>query len=67
MERAMELFQKAIHLSRTESEMAHLYSLLDAAHAQLKVAKNLGITIPSMEPQMWWTRKITMLFLLCID
>ena len=52
MERAMELFQKAIHLSRTESEMAHLYSLLDAAHAQLKVAKNLGITIPSMEPQM---------------
>lgn len=52
MERAMELFQKAIHLSRTESEMAHLYSLLDAAHAQLKVAKNLGITLPSMEPQM---------------
>lgn len=46
MEKAMDLFQKAIHLSRTESEMAHLYSLLDAAHAQLKVAKNLGITLP---------------------
>ncbi|VDI31838.1 mitochondrial import receptor subunit TOM70 [Mytilus galloprovincialis] len=46
MQKAMDLFQKAIHLSRTESEMAHLYSLLDAAHAQLKVAKNLGITLP---------------------
>jgi import receptor subunit TOM70 len=48
MEKAIELFQKAISLSRTESEMAHLFSLADAAKAQLNVAKNLGINLPSL-------------------
>ena len=48
MERAIELFQKAISLSRTESEIAHLFSLSDAAKAQLNVAKKLGINLPSL-------------------
>lgn len=47
MDKAMEYFERAIGLARTESEMAHLYSLLDAAKAQLQVAKNLGIPMPS--------------------
>ncbi|KAJ8316347.1 hypothetical protein KUTeg_006361 [Tegillarca granosa] len=47
MDKAMEYFERAIGLARTESEMAHLYSLLDAAKAQLQVAKNLGIQMPS--------------------
>lgn len=48
MEKAVELFQKAISLSRTESEMAHLFSLSDAAKAQLNVAKKLGINLPGL-------------------
>lgn len=46
MEGAVEMFEKAIALSKSESEMAHLYSLLDAAQVQMKVAKKLGIPIP---------------------
>jgi len=45
--RAIELFDQAIPLAKTEVEIAHLYSLKDAALAQLKVAKNLGVTLPS--------------------
>ncbi|XP_033757911.1 mitochondrial import receptor subunit TOM70-like [Pecten maximus] len=47
MDNAMGHFQKAIEYSRTESEMAHLFSLLEAAKAQLNVAKNFGIQLPS--------------------
>ena len=54
MDKAMEYFQSAIDLARTESEMAHLYSLLDAAKAQLNVAKNLGIPLPSALGAMSW-------------
>ncbi|XP_069115715.1 mitochondrial import receptor subunit TOM70-like [Argopecten irradians] len=48
MDKAMEHFQRAIEYSRTESEMAHLFSLLEAAKAQLNVAKNFGIQLPSL-------------------
>jgi len=48
LEKAIELFNRAIELSKTEAEMAHLFSLLDAAVAQSRVAKNLGIHLPSM-------------------
>lgn len=48
LDKAVELFNKAIDLSRSEAEMAHLYSLLDAATAQAKVAQRLGIQLPSM-------------------
>lgn len=46
MEASVGMFQKAISLSKSESEMAHLFSLLDAAQVQMKVAKKLGIPIP---------------------
>ncbi|KAL3886826.1 hypothetical protein ACJMK2_026791 [Sinanodonta woodiana] len=52
MNKAVELFNKAISLCRTENEMSHLYSLLNAAQAQLKVARNLGIQIPMGIPPM---------------
>ena len=45
---AIGLFTKAINLAKTEVEMAHLYSLLDAAVAQSHVAKNFGIQVPGM-------------------
>lgn len=48
LEKAVELFQKAIDLSRTELEMVHLYSLRNAAIAQLNVAKKLGLDLSSL-------------------
>ena len=45
---AITLFNKAISLAKTEVEMAHLFSLLDAAMAQAKVAKNFGIQVPTL-------------------
>ncbi|XP_013405522.1 mitochondrial import receptor subunit TOM70 [Lingula anatina] len=47
---AIDLFNKAISLAKTEMEMAHLFSLLDAAMAQSKVAQNFGIQVPTMGP-----------------
>lgn len=40
---AIDLFNKAIGLARTENEMTHLFSLRDAAISQLKVTTKLGI------------------------
>ncbi|KAF5304549.1 hypothetical protein FQA39_LY09600, partial [Lamprigera yunnana] len=40
---AIDLFNKAITLARTELEMTHLFSLRDAAISQLKVTTRLGI------------------------
>lgn len=47
LSRAIELFDQAIPLAKTEVEIAHLYSLKDAAIAQLRVARNLGVQLPS--------------------
>lgn len=46
MEGSVQMFEKAISLSKSESEMAHLYSLMDAAQIQMKVAQKLGIPVP---------------------
>ena len=46
MEEAVKMFDKALALSKSESEMAHLFSLMDAAEVQMKVASNLGLPIP---------------------
>lgn len=43
--RAVELFDQAIPLAKTEMEMAHLFSLRDAALAQATVAQQLGMPI----------------------
>ncbi|XP_018331748.1 mitochondrial import receptor subunit TOM70 [Agrilus planipennis] len=40
---AIELFDKAIALARTEMEMTHLFSLRDAAASQLRVTNRLNI------------------------
>jgi len=48
LEKAIEMFNRAIELSKTEAEMAHLFSLLDTAVAQSRVAKYLGIELPPM-------------------
>ncbi|XP_050318645.1 mitochondrial import receptor subunit TOM70 [Bactrocera neohumeralis] len=43
LNRAVELFEKAIKLSKSKSEMGHLYALRNAAVAQLNVTRQLGI------------------------
>lgn len=43
LNRAVELFEKAIKLSKSKSEMGHLYALRNAAVAQLNVTRKLGI------------------------
>lgn len=40
---AIDLFNKAIALARSEMELTHLFSLRDAATSQLKVTTRLGI------------------------
>ncbi|GJQ74966.1 putative import receptor [Trypoxylus dichotomus] len=40
---AIDYFNKAIELARTEMEMTHLFSLRDAAVSQLKITTKLGI------------------------
>lgn len=45
---AVELFDKAIPLAKTEVEMSHLFSLRDAAMAQATVAEKMGIPISNV-------------------
>ncbi|XP_054717790.1 mitochondrial import receptor subunit TOM70-like isoform X2 [Uloborus diversus] len=45
LKRGLELFQKAVDAAHTETELAHLYSLLLAAKAQAKAAEHFGIHI----------------------
>uniref|UniRef100_A0A182Y5V8 Uncharacterized protein n=1 Tax=Anopheles stephensi TaxID=30069 RepID=A0A182Y5V8_ANOST len=47
---AIRLFERAIELARTEITLVHLYSLKDAAVAQLSVAKNMGLSISNIQP-----------------
>ncbi|XP_005103346.1 mitochondrial import receptor subunit TOM70 [Aplysia californica] len=44
---AVKSFKQAIALSNSESEMAHLFSLMEAAEVQVKVARDLNIQLPS--------------------
>ncbi|XP_059144212.1 mitochondrial import receptor subunit TOM70-like [Physella acuta] len=44
---AIKAFKKAIELSNSEAEMAHLFSLMEAAEVQVKVARDLNIQLPS--------------------
>lgn len=45
--RAIELFEKAIPLAKSELEMNHLFSLKDAAVAQKTVAERFGLSVSS--------------------
>lgn len=42
LKEAIELFDKALELARTALELTHIFSLQDAARAQLKVSERLG-------------------------
>jgi len=48
LDAAVDLFDKAMALAKSEVELTHLSSLKDAAVAQLNVAKKFGIDIQSM-------------------
>lgn len=48
LENAIQLFEKALTLCRSEMEMVHIYSLRNAAIAQLNVAKKLGLDLSSL-------------------
>ncbi|KAJ7378009.1 Mitochondrial import receptor subunit TOM70 [Desmophyllum pertusum] len=48
LDRAIELFNKAIALVRTESELAQTFSLREAAKAQKYVTETLGLTPPTL-------------------
>ncbi|KAM9503197.1 mitochondrial import receptor subunit TOM70-like [Salvelinus alpinus] len=48
LEKAIDMFNKAINLAKSEMEMAHLYSLCDAAYAQTEVARKYGLKPPTL-------------------
>lgn len=48
LDRAIELFNKAIDLVRTETELAQTFSLREAAKAQKYVTETLGLTPPTV-------------------
>ncbi|XP_062549240.1 mitochondrial import receptor subunit TOM70 [Armigeres subalbatus] len=45
LQEAIKLFDSAIKLAKTEMELVHLYSLKDAALAQVNVTKHMGLDI----------------------
>lgn len=47
LRRGIDCFEKALKNAQTELDCAHLYSLRDAAEAQLMAATNLGIELPT--------------------
>ena len=47
LNRAVELFDKAIPLSKDEVKVAHLFNLKVTALSQLKMSLKLGVTLPS--------------------
>ncbi|XP_014216249.1 mitochondrial import receptor subunit TOM70 [Copidosoma floridanum] len=47
LEYAIELFEKALALGRTNMELSHLFSLRDASKAQLSVGLRLGVDLKS--------------------
>lgn len=45
---AIEMFDKALELARTENELIHLFSLRDAAIAQLNVSRRLNLDLTQL-------------------
>ncbi|KAI8125537.1 hypothetical protein FF38_14340 [Lucilia cuprina] len=48
LDRAVELFEKAIKLAKSQAEMCHLYALRNAAVAQINVTRKLGIDMSTI-------------------
>lgn len=51
LQEAIKLFDSAIKLAKTEMELVHLFSLKDAAIAQINVTRNMGLDIHSIAEQ----------------
>ncbi|XP_058062233.1 mitochondrial import receptor subunit TOM70 [Anopheles bellator] len=47
---AIKLFESAIALAKAERSLVHLYSLKDAAIAQVNVSKSMGLSINNFSP-----------------
>ncbi|CRK86326.1 CLUMA_CG000014, isoform A [Clunio marinus] len=52
LERAISLFEKAMKLAKSEMELIHIFSLKDAAQAQLNVTKKMGLSLASLMSSM---------------
>ncbi|XP_012266858.2 mitochondrial import receptor subunit TOM70 [Athalia rosae] len=48
LKEAIELFDQALALGRTEMELSHIFSLRDAAKAQLTVTERLGLDLSTL-------------------
>uniref|UniRef100_A0A8D9BK60 Mitochondrial import receptor subunit TOM70 n=1 Tax=Cacopsylla melanoneura TaxID=428564 RepID=A0A8D9BK60_9HEMI len=48
LEEAVKCFDKALPLAKDEAELSHIYSLRDAAIAQMRVCERYNIKVPSM-------------------
>ncbi|EDV58839.1 mitochondrial import receptor subunit TOM70 [Drosophila erecta] len=48
LQRAVELFEKALLYAKSQAELVHVYSLRNAAVAQINVTKKLGIDMNSV-------------------
>lgn len=48
LERAISLFDNAMKLAKSEMELTHIFSLRDAATAQLNVTKKMGLSLASL-------------------
>jgi len=48
LKRAVELFEKALLYAKSQAELVHVYSLRNAAVAQINVTKKLGIDMNSV-------------------
>lgn len=48
LKEAIELFDKALALGRTEMELTHIFSLKDAAKTQLTVTERLGLDLSTL-------------------
>lgn len=49
---AVELFEKAVKLAKSQTEMSHLYALRNAAIAQINVTRKLGIDLSAISQNM---------------
>lgn len=48
LDKAVDLFEKAIKLAKSQAEMCHLYALRNAAVAQINVTRKLGIDMSTI-------------------
>uniref|UniRef100_A0A1I8J8K8 TPR_REGION domain-containing protein n=1 Tax=Macrostomum lignano TaxID=282301 RepID=A0A1I8J8K8_9PLAT len=52
LDAAIGLFDRAIALTKTEAELAHLWALREAADVQLQLARDMGLRMPSLAAGM---------------